>query len=165
MSAFLQSVTSAEIEQELNTVYYLCPEKEDARLVIDSYELADGTSKSEDGETEKPWVNLIFKYEVDDQAVRDDAGMDKVIVRGKAIFLNLTPQGKLDPARNQALARRFKVLGVETVRSTLLESLNACVGKMVTGKIVHTTLTDKHGAVLTDDEGNDRIVAEVTAIS
>lgn len=163
--AFLNSFLEQTAEQgELNTEYFICPELEEAPANIVDYQLRSGMSASKDGEEEKPWVMLSFKWDVDDQSAREAVGRDNVHVYGQPIFLSITPDGKLDSVNNQSLGRLLKLFNTDITGMSMKEIFESFKGQRATVKIGHRALTMKDGSPLLDEAGEQRYSAEVVAV-
>lgn len=153
-----QTVDSAE----MNTEYLLCPELEDVPVIVKNYQIRNGTSVR-DG-VEKPWFMMNLQYTIDSQEARDTVKRDEVNVYGQSIFLTVSEDGKLDMDNNQSLARTLKIFNVDVEGKTNKEIFDSLIGCYAVGKVAHSAMTDKTGAAMLDEEGEQRYRAEVTAI-
>lgn len=158
----LENFLSATLDDTLTTEYKLCPETVDTTLIVQEAIFKTGTSVR-DGE-ERVWAHITLRFLVNDEKVISTMKRDEVVVYGNTLFLNLTPKGALDPARNQPLAKTLKYCGIKPTKGmSLKEILESFEGAVVLGNIVHEPM--KRGKeVLLDTEGNVRLHATVPVI-
>jgi hypothetical protein len=144
LNNFLDTVNdSVELESER----VLCPEI-DCNMTIKKVDLASGTSKSKDGEGERPWFAATIQYEIDSQEAREATGRDSVVVFGRPMYLNFLETGGLDPKNNIELGKLVKVLGLDTNVSTR-DLLNSLQGQYLAGSVKHRTISRKDGEQVT----------------
>lgn len=149
---------------ELYTEYFLCPVFDSVPASIKEVEFNTGMAKSKNGEEEKPWFSVQFKYDIDSQEAREAVHRDTVTLPGRPIFLNLDKDGKIDPINNQTIARMIKMFGIDISGMSVRAIFDSFKGQYVTARVIHRELKDKDGNYLLDDEGKIRVAAEVSNI-
>lgn len=111
----IDKILAAAADETLLTTYTPVPEGI-WEGVLDSFEVVEGTSSK----TGEPYTQLRFSIRLTGlpSEVRDELGIEEPIVRG-SIFLRMTEDGRLDPKRNQPLARFLLAFGLPPKPSSL----------------------------------------------
>ena len=163
-SLLTKALNASGTDQEFNTEYLLCPEVDSAFGTITDWTFSSGTWTDEQ-QKERIWANLQLRWEIDSQEAREAIKRDKVIV-SQPIMLSITDDGELDKDNNQQLARLMKMFSIKASDHRQLKDLFDAF-RHQTGyvKVKQRGLTNKAKEPLLDSEGNQKIVAEVVAVS
>jgi hypothetical protein len=156
LNSFMEST---EAVGELSTEYLLCPELDSCPATIKEVKFDEGSKNN--GEKEVPWLAFTLRFNVDSEEAREVTGRDEVLVWGGRNFLALTPDNQIDPLNNQGLARLVKLFNLEGL--DFKELFDSFPGQYCSVKVKHRALSNKEGPIL-DEEGNQRFLAEVTAV-
>ena len=151
--------------EEFNTDYLLCPELDSAFGTISDIKFTSGTWTERDTQKERIWANLQLLWSIDSDEAREATKRDKVTV-AQPLMLNFTDEGDLDKTNNQPLARLLKMFSIQASEHKDLQSLfNAFKHQTGYVKVKHRFLVNKEKEPLLDESGNQRVSAEVVAVS
>lgn len=160
MNSFLDT---ANEEAEFSTEFLLCPEIDSAPATVKKWDWQAGTYTDKNTQEEKPWAILNLQWNVDSPEAREVVKRDEVIVR-QSVSLAITHDNKLDKDNNQALARLFKLFGIDPAGLTPKQIFDNFIGQYGYVKVQHRALINKAKEPLLDDEGKQRYSAEVVAV-
>lgn len=159
-----KALNASDESQEFNTDYLLCPELDSAFGTITDWTFNSGTWTDAE-QKERIWANLQLRWDVDSQEAREAIKRDKVIV-SQPIMLAITDEGELDRDNNQQFARLMKLFSIKASDyGTLKDLFDAFKHQTGYVKVKQRGLTNKSKEPLLDDEGNQKFVAEVVAVS
>lgn len=127
-----------------STEYKLCPPVS-ANATIKKWDLASGTRKSQNGETEEPWFSITFQWDIDSPEAREAIGRDTVLVSQNPIFITLNEQGHLSSGVNQnvALWRLIQLFDIPTAGVSLRGIFDSFVGQYAFVQVEHRAYQNK----------------------
>ena len=143
---FMQTTTEAALDDRIDP----CPAG-DYNAIIDSIEIRDFTYKSGDREGQTGY-RMVVRYDVQDDAVKQSLGRDKVTVQQSVLLdLNETNDG-LDMGKG-------KNVQLGAIRTALGQNVEGQPWSpaMLQGQLIHINV--KAGVY------NDRVTAEVNSVS
>lgn len=157
----IMNTPAIQNDEEFNTEYALCPELDSAFGTVKDWKFTNGTWVDQEGK-ERIWANLQLRWEIDSDEARASMKKDIVIVP-QTIMLSITENGELDKDNNQQFARLMKLFSIKpSEHANLFDAFKHQNGWV---KVAHRALQNKAKEPLLDDEGNQRYVAEVVAVS